>query len=109
MLKTVKHISVPCFLMCVTTSIGFLSLIASDVTPVKTTGIFMAAGIMMSFFVCITLVPGMLSLFPECTSRPFMNIQKDRSSSNKEFQGIYGFIGKVVKDNTIYIFVVFPT
>ncbi|MHC4322295.1 MAG: MMPL family transporter, partial [Planctomycetota bacterium] len=43
-LETVKHICVPCFLTCVTTSIGFLSLIASDVTPVKTTGIFMAAG-----------------------------------------------------------------
>jgi predicted RND superfamily exporter protein len=91
--------------MCVTTSIGFLSLIASDVTPVKTTGIFMAAGIMMSFFVCITLVPGMLFLFPEWMSRPFMNIQKDRGSSNKEFRGIYGFIGKFVKNNTIYIFV----
>nr|MBC8550966.1 MMPL family transporter [Candidatus Brocadiales bacterium] len=104
-LKTVKYICVPCFLMCVTTSIGFLSLIASDVTPVKTTGIFMAAGIMMSFFVCITLVPGMLSLFPEWMSKPFINIQKDRGSSNKEFQGIYGFIGKFVNNNTIYVFV----
>ncbi|GAX59291.1 exporters of the RND superfamily [Candidatus Scalindua japonica] len=103
--KTVKYICVPCFLMCVTTSIGFLSLIASDVTPVKTTGIFMAAGIMMSFFVCITLVPGMLSLFPGWMSRPFMNIHKERGSSNKEFLGIYGFIGKFVKNNTIYIFV----
>ena len=104
MLKTVKHISVPCFLMCVTTSIGFLSLIASDVTPVKTTGIFMAAGIMMSFIVCITLVPGMLSLFPEWMSRPFMNIQKDRESGHKEFRGLYGFIGRFVKNYTIYVF-----
>jgi uncharacterized protein len=103
-LKTLRHICVPCFLTCVTTSIGFLSLVVSDVTPVKTTGIFMAAGIMMSFFVCITLVPGMLSLFPERMSRPFMNIKKNRSSSNKEFQGIYGFIGKFVRNNTIYVF-----
>ena len=104
MLKTVKHICVPCFLTCITTSIGFLSLIVSDVTPVKTTGIFMATGIMMSFFVCITLVPGMLSLFPERMSRNLMNVQKGRSSSNKEFQGIYGFIGSFVKNNTIYVF-----
>ncbi len=103
--KTVKHICVPCFLTCVTTSIGFLSLIASDVAPVKTTGIFMAAGIMMSFFVCITIVPGMLSLFPEWMSRPFVNIQKDRGSSNREFLGIYGFIGKFVRNNTIYVLV----
>jgi uncharacterized protein len=104
-LKTVKHICVPCFLMCVTTSIGFLSLIASDVTPVKATGIFMAAGIMMSFFVCITLVPVMLSLFPGWMSRPFMNEQKNHGSSNVEFMGIYGLIGKFVKNNKIYIFV----
>ena len=104
-LKTVKHICVPCFLMCITTSIGFLSLIASDVTPVKTTGIFMAAGIMMSFFVCITLVPALLSLFPGWMSRPFMNEQKNRESSNVEFRGIYGLIGKFVRNNTIYIFV----
>ena len=103
-LKTVEHICVPCFLMCITTSIGFLSLIASDVTPVKTTGVFMAAGIMMSFFVCITLVPGMLSLFPEWMSRPFMDIQKDHVLNHNEFLGLYGFIGKFAKNNTIYIF-----
>ncbi len=34
-----------------------------------------------------------------------MNIQKDRGSSYREFLGIYGFIGKFVKNNTIYIFV----
>ncbi len=103
-LETVKHICVPCFLTCVTTAIGFLSLIVSDVTPVKTTGIFMAAGIMMSFFICMTIVPGMLSLFPGWMSRSFMNAQKNRGSNNEEFWGTYGFIGKFVKNNTIYVF-----
>ena len=103
-LKTVKHICVPCFLTCVTTSIGFLSLIVSDVTPVKTTGIFMAAGIMMSFFVCMTIVPGMLSFFPGWMSRPSMDMQKDHEASNKELRSPYWFIGKFVKNNTIYVF-----
>ena len=102
-LETVKHICVPCFLACLTTSIGFLSLMVSDVTPVKITGIFMAAGIMMSFFVCITLVPGILSLFPGLMSSS-VNIQEDDGVSNREFSGIYGFIGKFVKKNTIYVF-----
>ncbi|MCP4975347.1 MAG: MMPL family transporter, partial [Maribacter sp.] len=103
-LKTVKHICVPCFLTCVTTTIGFFSLIVSDVTPVKTTGIFMAAGIMMSFFVCITIVPGMLSFFPGWMSRHSMDVQKDHGTSNKGFCGSYGFIGKFVKNNTTYVF-----
>ncbi len=102
-LKTVKHICVPCFLTCVTTSIGFLSLIVSDVTPVKTTGIFMALGIMMSFFVCITIVPGMLSFFPGWMSKP-LNMQKGHGASDKKFQGPYWFIGRFVKNNTIYVF-----
>ena len=101
-LETVKHICVPCFLMCLTTAIGFLSLMVSDVTPVKITGIFMAAGIMMSFFVCITLVPCILSLFPGLMSSS-ATIQKDDGTSNREFRGIYGFIGRFVKKNTIYI------
>ena len=103
-LETVKHICVPCFLTCLTTSIGFLSLMVSDVTPVKITGIFMAAGIMMSFFVCITLVPGILSLFPGLMSSP-VNIQEDDGVSNRGFRGIYGFIGRFVKKNTIYILI----
>ena len=101
--ETVKHICVPCFFTCLTTSIGFLSLMVSDVTPVKITGIFMAAGIMMSFFVCITLVPGILSLFAGLMSSS-VNIQNNDGVSNREFRGIYGFIGKFVKKNTIYVF-----
>jgi len=104
-LETVKHICAPCFLTCLTTSIGFLSLMVSDVTPVKITGIFMAAGIMMSFFVCITLVPGILSLFPGLMSSS-VNIQEDDGASNREFRGLYGFIGKFVKKNAIYVFTV---
>ncbi|MBS1257449.1 MAG: hypothetical protein MAG551_00493 [Candidatus Scalindua arabica] len=102
-LETVKHICVPCFFTCLTTSIGFLSLMVSDVTPVKVTGIFMAAGIMMSFFVCITLVSGILSLFPGLMSST-VNIQENIGVSNREYRGIYGFIGRFVKKNTIYVF-----
>ena len=102
-LETVKHICVPCFFTCLTTSVGFLSLTVSDVIPVKITGIFMAAGIMMSFFVCITLVPGMLSLFPGLMSSS-VYIQEDDGVSNRAFRGIYGIIGRFVKKNTIYVF-----
>jgi predicted RND superfamily exporter protein len=46
----------------------------------------------------------MLSFFPGWMSRPFMNIQKDSGASNNEFRGPYGFIGKFVKNNAIYVF-----
>jgi len=104
-LETVKHIGIPCFLTCTTTSIGFLSLMVSDVTPVKTTGIFIAAGIMMSFFVCITLVPGILSLFPVLGSRTSGNVLVDEKPGNAEACGMSGFVGNFVKKNTLWIFV----
>ncbi|NOG83109.1 MAG: RND family transporter [Planctomycetes bacterium] len=104
--RTIKHITVPCFLTCVTTSIGFLSLVLSDVIPVKTTGIFMASGIMMSFFVCITLVPGILSLLPVWLSRPFMDKQKGRELNSVESRGLYDFIGTFVKNNALSIFAI---
>jgi predicted RND superfamily exporter protein len=109
-LETVKHIGIPCFLTCTTTSIGFLSLMVSDVTPVKTTGIFIAAGIMMSFFVCITLVPGILSLFPVLGSRTSGNVlvdekMGDEKPGNAEACGMSGFVGNFVKKNTLWIFV----
>lgn len=54
--STIKHVGMPCFLSCLTTSIGFLSLMTSDVLPVKMTGAFTAAGIMLSFFVSVVLI-----------------------------------------------------
>jgi predicted RND superfamily exporter protein len=109
-LETVKSIGIPCFLTCTTTSIGFLSLMVSDVTPVKNTGIFIAAGIMMSFFVCITLVPGILSLFPVLGSRTSGNVSEDEKlgdekPGNAEVSGMSGFVGSFVKKNTLWIFV----
>ncbi|MFQ5714092.1 MAG: RND family transporter [Candidatus Scalinduaceae bacterium] len=105
-LETVKHIGIPCFLACTTTSIGFLSLMVSDVTPVKNTGIFIAAGIMMSFFVCITLVPGILSLFPVSRSSPSGNATRDEKLKNSEIHDMSTFVGNFVNKNTFWIFTV---
>ena len=102
--ETVRHIGIPCFLACTTTSIGFLSLMVSDVGPVKTTGIFIAAGIMMSFFVCITLVPGILSLFPVSRSSSSGNTPRDEKLENAEVHGMSTFVGNFVNKNTLWIF-----
>ncbi|MBO1223168.1 MAG: RND family transporter [Candidatus Scalindua sediminis] len=102
--ETVRHIGIPCFLACTTTSIGFLSLMVSDVGPVKTTGIFIAAGIMMSFFVCITLVPGILSLFPVSRSSSSGSTPRDEKLENAEVHGMSTFVGNFVNKNTLWIF-----
>lgn len=52
---TVKAVGIPCFFTCLTTSLGFASLMAGNVPPVRMTGAFSAAGIMLSFFVSIVV------------------------------------------------------
>lgn len=102
-IETVKHIGVPCFLTCATTSIGFLSLMVSDVAPVKSTGIFIAAGIMMSFFVCITLVPGILSFFPTLGNRSSGNLLQDVKFEITRVRGTSYIVSNFIKKNTLWI------
>ncbi len=59
----IKNIGAPCLFTCLTTALGFLSLTLSDVAPVKTTGGFIAAGIMMSFFILTVLIILAFSFF----------------------------------------------
>lgn len=68
-IETIKNIGTPCFFTCLTTAIGFLSLVTSDVLPLKITGLFTAVGIMFSFFISIVLIIFAFSLFANRDSR----------------------------------------
>ncbi len=52
----------PIFLTSITTAIGFLSLNFSDAPPFNDLGNMVAAGVMLAFFLSISLFPAMLSL-----------------------------------------------
>ena len=54
----------PIFLTSLTTTIGFLSLNASDSPPFRELGNLVALGIVCSFIYCVTLLPAMLALLP---------------------------------------------
>lgn len=60
--KTLGEVFKPVLLSSVTTSVGFASLIVSDMQPVIDFGIFAAIGMLLSFFFNIMVVPGMLLL-----------------------------------------------
>jgi predicted RND superfamily exporter protein len=64
MKKTIKETSGPILLSCITTAVGFGSLMISDMQPVVDFGIFTAIGIVLSFFVNFLVVPGLLLLLP---------------------------------------------
>ncbi len=54
----------PCFMAAVTTAIGLLSLLTSDIAPLRKFGLTGAVGVMFSFIISIFLLPILLSIIP---------------------------------------------
>ncbi|MHC4778514.1 MAG: efflux RND transporter permease subunit, partial [Planctomycetota bacterium] len=63
-LRTVRHIGIPCFYIACTTAVGFVSLIFSGIRPVIEFGQYMALGVMLAFTMTFILVPAGLALWP---------------------------------------------
>ncbi len=59
----------PVFLTSLTTSVGFLSLNASESPPFHVLGNFVAFGVLCAFFFAVTLLPALLCILPLRPSR----------------------------------------
>jgi predicted RND superfamily exporter protein len=57
MRKTIQHLSVPCFLTSFTTAVGFASLYISDIPPIRHFGLAAASGMMIEFFLSMSIIP----------------------------------------------------
>ncbi|MCT4623633.1 MAG: MMPL family transporter, partial [Schleiferiaceae bacterium] len=63
--KAYRQVGLATFITSVTTSIGFLSLLLSGISPIREFGIYMALGVMTAFALSFTLFPSCLILLPE--------------------------------------------
>lgn len=71
MRQTLREVARPILLSNLTTSVGFASLMVSDMRPVVDFGIFAALGMLLSFLFNLAIVPGLLiSLHPRPHARP---------------------------------------
>ncbi|OPX28486.1 MAG: hypothetical protein B1H06_03205, partial [Candidatus Cloacimonas sp. 4484_143] len=61
---TISEVGLPIFLAGLTTSIGFLAFLISNLTIIKEFGIFTAIGVMFAYLVAITFLPALLSFMP---------------------------------------------
>ena len=59
-----QELFLPCLFTAITTALGLISLLVSDVPAVRLFGAFSALGVMLSFVVNILLVPAVLSFLP---------------------------------------------
>ena len=61
--QTIDHLWRPCFLTSLTTAIGFLSLLVSDIPPIRHFGLAAAIGMMAEFILTMTLIPLFIYFF----------------------------------------------
>ncbi|MES0371787.1 MAG: MMPL family transporter [Mariprofundaceae bacterium] len=76
----------PMLMTSITTGIGFLSLAASDLVPVKFMGLFIAIGILYALLVTKLFLPAMLMLLPD-------RIERERKPL---FSGYVTWLGELV-------------
>ncbi len=62
-LYVIKVLSTPLAMAAFTTIIGFISLLSSQVYPIKYFGIFTAVGILVAFLLALTFLPAMVIIF----------------------------------------------
>ena len=61
--RTIRDLFIPCLFTSITTAAGFLSLLYSDLQPVREAGGLAALGVTLAFALSMTLVPAVLSFF----------------------------------------------
>ncbi len=67
--RALSHASLPLGLATGTTAVGLLSLLYSDIAPIRLFGIFSAIGVGVALLVQFTLLPALLSFWPDGHSR----------------------------------------
>ncbi|MBU4446340.1 MMPL family transporter, partial [bacterium] len=79
---TISEIGMPIFLAGLTTAIGFLAFLTSNLTIIKEFGLFTAIGVFFAFIVSITFLPALLALMPPPKKMDNLNISKNASSNH---------------------------
>lgn len=86
--KTMEAMVRPVTMTSITTAVGFLALLTSDVLPVRYFGLFTALGIMMEMLMSLILFPASLYLFG-----PPKQVQKSKKTETHRQTRISGRFG----------------
>jgi predicted RND superfamily exporter protein len=71
----------PVVMTAVTTAVGFISLLTSQVYPIKYFGIFTAFGVLVAMFLSLVFIPASTLLFGLPKSKKYKNIKKNNKES----------------------------
>ena len=65
MVETMREVFIPCLFTSLTTMMGFLSFLTTDIIPIRMAGIYSAIGVAIAFVLAITLTPIAYMIRPE--------------------------------------------
>ncbi|MEN8203156.1 MAG: MMPL family transporter [Bacteroidota bacterium] len=90
----------PVAMTSVTTAIGFVALLTSQVYPIKYFGIFTAFGVLMAMVFSLALIPAGIMIFGLPKVKKAVG-----NKSNRESDLAYGFASRVLKRKSVSLFV----
>jgi predicted RND superfamily exporter protein len=64
LVKTIKEVGFATFLTSFITALGFFTLITANISPIREFGIYTGIGVLIAYFLSITLLPSILMLLP---------------------------------------------
>ncbi|MEN8120257.1 MAG: MMPL family transporter [Bacteroidota bacterium] len=96
----IKTMWKPVAMTSVTTAVGFISLLTSQVYPIKYFGIFTALGVLMAMVFSLSLIPAGIMAFGLPKVRKAKSTKKDNDSSIA-----YIFASTILKRKSVSIFV----
>jgi predicted RND superfamily exporter protein len=65
MISTIRECMLPCLITSLTTMLGFLSFISTDIAPIRMAGLYSGIGVGLAFILAITLTPVAYLIWPE--------------------------------------------
>jgi uncharacterized protein len=68
--RALSHAALPLGLATGTTAVGLLSLLYSDIAPIRLFGVFSAIGVCVALLVQFTLLPALLTFWPDSKAAP---------------------------------------
>jgi len=86
----IKYMWLPVIMTSVTTAVGFISLLTSQVYPIKYFGIFTAFGVLAAMLFSLTLIPAGIMIF----GLPKVKAKKEKEENHKF---AFNFAEKVIK------------
>jgi len=95
----IKHMWRPVVMTSITTAVGFISLLTSQVYPIKYFGIFTAFGVLVAMILSLVIIPAGIMIFglPK-----LKKAKKKKESNNSTFYQIFAL--KVIRYKSVSIF-----